>query len=209
MLQHADIWRAIDRLAERHELSPSGLARKAGLSATLFNPSKRASGTRKRWPSTESIAAILKATGSSLDDFVALASPEAQQHRTLPLLDLAEAGSPAHFDDAGRPQGKGWDEISLPGANDPDAFVLELSSRAFEPVFHEGDRLVLSPAQKPRRGDKIALCTRQGTFLIGRLGREGAQKVELLPLSAKLDEPPATLSREEIAWLHRILWASQ
>ncbi|MEE1569633.1 MAG: helix-turn-helix transcriptional regulator, partial [Alphaproteobacteria bacterium] len=27
MLSHADIWRAIDRLAQAHGLSPSGLAR--------------------------------------------------------------------------------------------------------------------------------------------------------------------------------------
>ena len=40
-------------LAERHGLSPSGLARKAGLSPTVFNPSKRLSRKRKRWPSTE------------------------------------------------------------------------------------------------------------------------------------------------------------
>jgi phage repressor protein C with HTH and peptisase S24 domain len=59
MLHHADIWRAIDRLAERHGLSASGLARKAGLSATLFNPSKRINGKRKRWPSTESIDMVV------------------------------------------------------------------------------------------------------------------------------------------------------
>jgi hypothetical protein len=31
MIRHADIWRAIDVLAERHGLSRSGLARRAGL----------------------------------------------------------------------------------------------------------------------------------------------------------------------------------
>ena len=43
MLTHAQIWSGIDRLAHRAGLTPSGLARRAGLDPTTFNPSKRAS----------------------------------------------------------------------------------------------------------------------------------------------------------------------
>ena len=38
---HKQIWRGLDRLAEKHGLSASGLARRAGLDATAFNVSKR------------------------------------------------------------------------------------------------------------------------------------------------------------------------
>ena len=41
MLTHGKIWIAIDALARRYGLSPSGLAKRAGLDATAFNPSKR------------------------------------------------------------------------------------------------------------------------------------------------------------------------
>ena len=41
MLTHGKIWTAIDALARRYGLSPSGLANRAGLDATAFNPSKR------------------------------------------------------------------------------------------------------------------------------------------------------------------------
>ena len=41
MLTHAQIWTALDRLAARAGLSPSGLAKKAGLDPTTFNKSKR------------------------------------------------------------------------------------------------------------------------------------------------------------------------
>ena len=41
MLTHNQIWTAIDRLAARAKLSPSGLAKKAGLDPTTFNKSKR------------------------------------------------------------------------------------------------------------------------------------------------------------------------
>src|SRR5207344_573670 len=41
MLTHNQIWTAIDRLAARAKLTPSGLAKKAGLDPTTFNKSKR------------------------------------------------------------------------------------------------------------------------------------------------------------------------
>ena len=60
MLSHSQLWAAIDGLAERHDLTASGLARKAGLNSTTFNPSKRVSPEgRQRWPSTESVSEIL------------------------------------------------------------------------------------------------------------------------------------------------------
>jgi len=67
MLKHADVWRAIDRLAQKHGMSASGLARRSGLDPTTFNKSKRITKEGKqRWPSTESIAKVLTATGDSL-----------------------------------------------------------------------------------------------------------------------------------------------
>ena len=77
MLTHTQIWRAIDALAARNGMSPSGLAKLAGLDPTTFNKSKRGAANGKlRWPSTESLAKILGATGATLDDFVALVAGE-------------------------------------------------------------------------------------------------------------------------------------
>ena len=65
MFTHAEVWRGIDRLAKQHGLTASGLARKAGLDPTTFNPSKRITKQAKpRWPSNESLAKILNATGT-------------------------------------------------------------------------------------------------------------------------------------------------
>lgn len=72
MTSHRSIWVAIDALAARHSLSVSGLARRAGLDPTTFNPSKRiGKDGRERWPSTESIAKILRVTGEEFYDFFA------------------------------------------------------------------------------------------------------------------------------------------
>ena len=72
-LTHEWIWLAIDALADRQGLSPSALARLAGLDPTTFNRSKRFTPEgRPRWPSTESLSKLLQATGTSLDEFASI-----------------------------------------------------------------------------------------------------------------------------------------
>ena len=74
-MKHEDVWRAIDTLAAENGLSASGLAKRSGLDATTFNPSKRTMPDgRARWPSTESVAKVLNATGASLESFTSLVS---------------------------------------------------------------------------------------------------------------------------------------
>lgn len=69
----ADFWRAIDLIAKKHGLSRSGLAVRAGLDATTFNPCKRVrSDGRERWPGTEAIAGVLAATGETMAGFTVL-----------------------------------------------------------------------------------------------------------------------------------------
>ncbi len=121
-MRHDDIWRALDALAAEHGLSASGLARKAGLDPTAFNPSKRIGADgRARWPSTESVAKVLNATGLGIEDFASLVSGlpalprgggRGGMGRRVPLIGLAQAGGGRSFDDGGYPVGGSWDEIS-------------------------------------------------------------------------------------------------
>jgi phage repressor protein C with HTH and peptisase S24 domain len=62
MFSHKQIWAAIEAIAEVRGLSVSALAKSAGLDAVEFNRSKRFGRYgRERWPSTESLAKVLKA----------------------------------------------------------------------------------------------------------------------------------------------------
>src|ERR1700682_4124836 len=101
MLTHGQVWTALDRLAERGGLSPSGLARRAGLDPTTFNKSKRITADgRERWPSTESVSKALAATNSSIDTFVQLIGDSARTVQSVPLLGFAQAGAGGCFDDS-------------------------------------------------------------------------------------------------------------
>ena len=113
MLRHSDIWQAIDRLAQEYGLSASGLARRSGLDPTTFNKSKRVTREgRLSWPSTESIAKILAATGATLGEFISYVGEGsgAGVFRNIPLIGLIQAGAEGVFNDAGHPAGTSWDE---------------------------------------------------------------------------------------------------
>ncbi len=216
-MRHGDIWRAIDSLAAENGLSASGLARKAGLDPTAFNPSKRIGPDgRARWPSTESVAKVLNATGAGVEAFAALVSGQAtlpslargpRPSRRVPLIGLAQAGGEGFFDDAGFPVGGSWDEISLPEISDPNAYALEISGDSMEPVFRDGDVVIVSPASPVRRGDRVVVRTRLGEVMAKELKRQSAKRIELASLNPA--HPDYSFELPDIAWLHRILWASQ
>jgi len=209
MLMHAQVWSAIDRLAARAGLSASGLARRAGLDPTTFNKSKRITPAgRARWPSTESIAKALAATGTTMETFVALTqNGDSAPPRGLPLLGFAEAGAGGYFDDGGFPAGTGWDEIAFPAVNDEHAYALAVSGQSMEPAYRNGDIIIVSPAAPVRRGDRVVVKTRSGEVMAKELKRQSAKSIELKSLNAA--HPDRALAATDVLWMARILWASQ
>lgn len=209
MLTHSQIWRAIDTLAARHGMSPSGLAKLAGLDPTTFNKSKRGSANGKlRWPSTESLAKVLAATGSGLGEFVALVSDQATvRARMVPLIGMAQAGSSGHFDDAGFPAGSGWEDIAFPEIADAHCYALEITGDSMLPVYRDGDRILVSPQGSLRRGDRVVVKTHAGEVMAKQLGRMTAQRIELKSFNPAFEDRHFALG--EIAFVHRIIWASQ
>jgi phage repressor protein C with HTH and peptisase S24 domain len=213
MLSHRAIWDGIDALARRQGHSVSALAKLAGLDATAFNVSKRVSKDgRERWPSTESISKILDATGESFDSFLNgtgafMQMSDAPGMRTVPLLGLAQAGSGGFFDSAGFPVGQGWDEVALPTPGEAGIYALEIHGDSMEPLYREGDRVVVSPTQQVRRGDRVVVKTRDGEVMAKILARQSAKQIELHSLNAAYE--PRILEMGEIEWIARIIWASQ
>lgn len=206
MLTHGQIWMAIDRLAERYGLTASGLARRAGLDATSFNKSKRVSPDgRERWPSTESIAKVLNATGASLGEFVGLIEPgEAHRGTTVPLVGLGEAGAPPLFAEDGMPAGTRWDEIEFPDVGGDKIFAVEVSGSELEPLYRDGDVLIVSPSAGLRKGDRLLLRTGDGAVRARELVRRTVRSLELKASSAPGGE--VSLPVSDVAWMARIMW---
>ncbi|MTI00243.1 helix-turn-helix transcriptional regulator [Roseibium sp. RKSG952] len=218
MLSHKQVWAAIDALAVRHGFSPSGLARRAGLDPTTFNPSKRfASDGRPRWPSTESLAKVLEATGETPFQFMKFL--DSTQHRSqppdersrgsrlVPIAGLDKAALPEAFDRSGVPSGSDWQNIAFPDPACNGLFALEVAGDRFLPVYRDGDVVVAQPGSAIRRGDRVIVKTADGTLTILILHRHTASRTEFKSLAG--NGTPPCIQHSDILWIARIIWASQ
>jgi phage repressor protein C with HTH and peptisase S24 domain len=208
LLSHSRIWAAIDELAERHGLTASGLARRAGLDPTTFNRSKRTTGGgRKRWPSTESLAKILEATGAEMGEFVALLGahkPGQGVHQaSMPVLGFAQAGGGGFALDLGN----GAEEVAFPGQVGEASFALRVKGESMAPLYRNGDTIIVDRDAPCRKGDRVVVKTKSGEVMAKVLQRKTARVVELGSLNPS--HPERTLNTTEIDWMGRIAWASQ
>ncbi|WP_342640632.1 S24 family peptidase [Rhodoligotrophos ferricapiens] len=212
MFLHDHIWSAIDELAARSNMSTSGLAKCSGLDPTTFNKSKRFTADgRPRWPTTESVAKILRATGSNIVEFAMLvnghsgcASPNSS---IIPLIGLAQVESSGYFDTKGLPSGSHWDALAFPGLSDQRVYALEINGSEYDPIYRDGDVIIISPTASLRRGDRMLYRQQDGKVFIRTLYRQTARVLETTPLDGSGD--PTSTPLETIEWTARIVWTSQ
>lgn len=212
MLTHDQIWRGVDRLALRNGLSPSGLAKRAGLDPTTFNKSKRVTQDGKqRWPGTESLSKILEATQTSMSDFVALiddapaaqARPAELKMKSIRWSKVADDS----FDRSGFPVDGDWEEVEYPSIDDPRAYIIELDKDVAQDFCRPGSLLVVSPSSSVRRHDRVLVKSRNGDLRLGTIKRKTAQHFTLVENDG--DDGETALSVKDIAWMVRVIWVSQ
>jgi phage repressor protein C with HTH and peptisase S24 domain len=215
-LTHSWIWSAIDTLASRSGLTPSGLARLAGLDPTTFNRSKRlTSEGRPRWPSTESIAKVLEATGTTLDAFatielerpVEISFDETQEGEIAGVRIVAEVRDGIV---------RGWDPMPARAAAVRGGAVLAPARRRFavavgdaslEPAYSVGNVLVVSEAIEPRAGDRV-LAKPSGMPVSPRLLlATSATHVELGSFADSAQR--LSIRWSDLDWMARIILARQ
>ena len=76
-----------------------------------------------------------------------------------------------------------------------------------EPVFRDGDLVIVSPSAPIRRGDRVVVRTAGGEVMAKQLARRSARRVELKSLNP--EHPDYSFDLNEVNWIHRIVWASQ
>ena len=76
-----------------------------------------------------------------------------------------------------------------------------------EPVFRDGDIVIVSPTAPIRRGDRVVVRTARGEVMTKQLARRSARRIELLSLNP--EHPGYTFDLSEVIWMHRVVWASQ
>ena len=131
------------------------------------------------------------------------------QSGSIPLLGFAQAGAGGFFDDGGFPAGQGWDVVEFPAAPGAKAgvYALEIQGDSMLPLYRDGDVLIVEPGAQIRRGDRVVVKTTEGEVMAKELRRQSAKRIELASLNPA--HPSYSFELPEIAWMHRIVWASQ
>jgi phage repressor protein C with HTH and peptisase S24 domain len=75
------------------------------------------------------------------------------------------------------------------------------------PLYRDGDRLIVDPTAAVRRGDRVVLRTASGEVMAKILERRTSRMIEVVSLNP--DHPARIVPVAEIAWIARIVWASQ
>ena len=76
-----------------------------------------------------------------------------------------------------------------------------------EPVFRDGDSIIVSPQANIRRGDRVVVKTKGGEVMVKVLLRQSARKLDLQSLNPNHED--RSLLIEEIDWMARVVWASK
>ena len=212
IISHKQIWNAIDSLATRSNLSASGLARLAGLDPTAFNKSKRTTSEgRERWPSTESIAKVLKATHTSLDEFATLMSGRSEKCgastlRVVPVVGVANNGEIRFFDEPGH-TGTTLDVIEGPADLGSNVYGIAVADTGMEPVYRHGDLLIVDRDSRARIGDRVVVKPVSGVAVTRTLLKPNDSMLRLGSITKRKRE--LQINRDRVLWMDRIVWASQ
>lgn len=209
MLEHKQVWAAIDALAERNGMSPSGLARRAGLDPTTFNKSKRhAADGRPRWPSTESIAKILRATNSTIFDlFGGTASNKPHAPVAIPLLGEAHAGFAGAMEAGAAEAPMPQRIVTFPDTRYDPLYALSVTGDSMQPLYRDGDVLFVSPKATPNVGDRVVVKLQDGNVLVKTLKGKRGGSYEFH--AANPDHDDAVMDSASVEWVARIVYATQ
>lgn len=211
MFAHDEVWTAIDGLATKNGLSPSGLARRSGLDPTTFNKSKRfAADGRPRWPSTESISKILRATNTSIGGLFGFAeqSPAAEGRVFVPLVGQAHAGSEV----GGAAHGLTMQPrppriVSFPDRRHEPLFALSVVGTSMQPLYRDGDVLFMSTTEEPEVGDRVVVKLASGEILVKVLKAADDAGYDVHAVNPEHED--MRLEADDVEWVARIVYATQ
>lgn len=206
-MKYEQVWDAVDKLAKTNGLSPSGLAKKAGLDATTFNKSKRIrTDGKKRWPSLDSINKIIEVCNITFDEFYNLidSDKESRVSNSIPYIEYSKLIASKDYI-TNKVNTEKWNKIRFPDACD-NLYAIDINTDQFGPIYRNGTLLINSQNSEIRCGDRVAIFMRNGDMMILEFVRRTATTLELKGI---INQDSSSVDIKDIRLINRIVWASQ
>ena len=124
----------------------------------------------------------------------------------VPIISWAQAGQDGYFEDA-YPPGAGFGYINRPyDVSDANAYALIISGDSMAPKFEAGDVVIISPAATVMTGDYAVVRLRSGEVAAKRVKEKNSHYVLE---SINPDYPLRECQKEDVVFMHRIVWVKQ
>lgn len=206
-MKYENVWDAVDKLAMSRGLSPSGLARLAGLDATTFNKSKRVRPDGKnRWPSLDSLNKLLEVCNLSFEQFYNMSNREDEKEgNSIPFIKLSKLEENHEIEDKVLKTPE-WNKVIFPDLKDA-MYAVDIDTNDYEPLYRNGSMIVLTGNSDIRNGDRVAIFMEDHKLLLKQFIRRTPSKLMVTDLNDNLKETAVAIA--EIRLINRIIWASQ
>ena len=205
-MKYEQVWSAVDNLAKAQGLSPSGLAKKAGLDATTFNKSKRIrTDGKKRWPSLDSLNKVIEVSNITFENFIKLADTMdySEISSAIPFIKCSENSNINIKNNSINTED--WNKISFPGGKE-NIYAIEIDSSLDNTPYNQNSTLIVSKNSDIRRGDKVVIFTIDNHIYFQEFVRRTSSTVEFKNISTEND---FAIDIKDILIVNRILWVSQ
>jgi len=124
----------------------------------------------------------------------------------IPIVSWTQAGPDGFFVDS-HAVGTGFGEINRPyDVTDPNAYALIISGDSMAPKFEAGDIVVVSPERGVQVGDYAVVKLTNGSVMAKRVK---AKNGTFIFESVNPDYNSVECKKEEISFMHRIVWVKQ
>lgn len=117
--------------------------------------------------------------------------------RRIPVIGWAHAGQAASYEE----MPEDWQQMIPTDCRDPKAFAVMLEGDSMEPLFRDGDLLVLMPSQRIHNGCLAVIRLASDGVLLRRVEvRE--ERLRLVPLNPRYEAEE--MSGDQISWAYPV-----
>ena len=106
----------------------------------------------------------------------------------VPVIGLTQEGRAGFFDDAGYPVSAGWGTNDFTNLGDANACALKICCDSMEPVYREGDCVIVSPNAAILPGDRVVAKIARDEILAKELVQTSVSEVRLASINAAHSE---------------------
>lgn len=123
--------------------------------------------------------------------------PNKSTTREIPVMGWAHAGQAASYEELP----ESWQEMIPTHCRDSKAFAVTLEGDSMEPLFREGDLLVLMPGERIHNGCLAVVRLASDGVLLRRIEVRG-ERLRLVPLNPRYEAEE--LTNDQISWAYPV-----